>query len=129
MPANIASVDEESLRNDTRNLVRKTVEETLGRAAQRGASELVEAELYERTAGQFLPLDAEGKRLMFQVFADAYERQSVLIATNLGFSRWDSVFVDDQMATAVIARIVHHGRLVQFSGESYRVPHALMQEG
>jgi len=36
---------------------------------------------------------------------------------------------DDQMAAAVIDRIVHHGRLVQFRGESYRVRHALMQEG
>lgn len=77
----------------------------------------------------FLPLDAEGARLMFQVFADAYERQSVLITTNLEFSRWGSVFGDDQMAAAVIDRIVHHGRLIQFRGESYRVRHALMREG
>ena len=66
---------------------------------------------------------------IFQVFADAYERQSVVITTNLEFSRWGSVFGDDQMAAAVIGRIVHHGRLVQFRGESYRVRHALMQEG
>ena len=74
----------------------------------------------------FLPLDADGARLAFQVFADAYERQSVVIATNLEFSRWGSVFGDDQMAAAVIDLIVHHGRLVQFKGESYRVRHALM---
>ena len=77
----------------------------------------------------FLPLDAGGARLVFQVFADAYEAQSVVITTNLEFSRWGSVFGDDQMAAAVIDRIVHHGRLVQFRGESYRVRHALMQEG
>lgn len=40
-----------------------------------------------------------------------------------------TVFGDDQMAAALIDRIVHHGRLVQFRGESYRVRHALMQEG
>lgn len=74
----------------------------------------------------FLPLDADGARLVFQVFADAYERQSAVITTNLEFSRWGSVFGDDQMAAAVINRIVHHGRLVQFRGESYRVRHALM---
>ena len=76
----------------------------------------------------FLPLDADGARLLFQVFADAYERQSVVITTNLEFSRWGSVFGDDRMAAAVIDRIVHHGRLVQFRGESYRVRHTLMQE-
>jgi DNA replication protein DnaC len=31
------------------------------------------------------------------------------------------------MAAAVIDRVVHHGRLLQFKGESYRVRHALMQ--
>ena len=50
-----------------------------------------------------------------------------MITTNLEFSRWGSVFSDDQSA-AVIDRIVHHGRLVQFRGESYRVRHALMRE-
>ena len=59
----------------------------------------------------------DGARLLFQVFVDAYERQSVVITTNLEFSRWGSVFGDDQMA-AVIDRIVHHGRLVHFRGES-----------
>ena len=39
----------------------------------------------------FLPLDADGARLVFQVFADAYERQSVVITTNLEFSRWGGV--------------------------------------
>lgn len=77
----------------------------------------------------FLPLDADGARLLFQVFADAYETQSVVITTNLKFSRWGSVFGDDQMAAAAIDRIVRHGRLVQFRGESYRVRHALMREG
>ena len=43
----------------------------------------------------FLPLDADGARLLFQVFADAYESQSVVITTNLEFSRWGSVFGDD----------------------------------
>ena len=72
---------------------------------------------------------AGGARLLFQVFADAYKGQSVVITTNLEFSRWRSVFGDDQMVAAMIDRIVHHGRLVQFRGESYRVRHVLMREG
>ena len=59
--------------------------------------------------------------------SQAYESQSVALTTNLEFSRWGSVFGDDQMAAAVIDRVVHHGRLLQFRGESYRVRHALMR--
>ena len=77
----------------------------------------------------FLPLDADGARLLFQVVSGAYEAQSVVFTTNLEFSRWGGVFGDDQMAAAVIDRVVHHGRLLRFKGESYRVKHALMQGG
>ena len=77
----------------------------------------------------FLPLDAEGARLLFQVVSQAYETQSVVFTANLEFSRWGAVFGDDQMAAAAIDRVVHHGRLLRFKGESYRVRHALMQGG
>lgn len=77
----------------------------------------------------FLPLGAGGARLLFRVVSGAYGRQSLVITTNLEFSRWGAVFGDDQMAAAVIDRVVHHGRLVQFRGESYRVRHALMDGG
>lgn len=75
----------------------------------------------------YLPIDADGARLLFQVIADAYEQRSLVITTNLEFSRWGTVFGDDNMAAAIIDRLVHHGRLLQFRGESYRVNHALMK--
>lgn len=39
----------------------------------------------------FLPLDANDARLVFQVFADAYERQSVVTTTNLELSHRGSI--------------------------------------
>lgn len=93
----------------------------------RELAQIGRAELLVIDEPGFLPLDADGARLLFQVVSEAYERQSVVFTTNLEFSRWGSVFGDDQMAAAVIDRVVHHGRLLQFRGESYRVRHALMQ--
>lgn len=75
----------------------------------------------------YLPIDTEGARLLFQVIASSYEKRSLIITTNLEFSRWGTVFGDDNMAAAVIDRLVHHGRLLQFRGESYRVKYALMK--
>ncbi len=75
----------------------------------------------------YLPIDADGARLLFQVVSDAYEQRSLIITTNLEFSRWGTVFGDDNMAAAIIDRLVHHGRLLQFRGDSYRVGHALMK--
>lgn len=75
----------------------------------------------------YLPIDDEGARLLFQVIADGYEQRSLVLTTNLEFARWGTVFGDPTMAAAVIDRIVHHGRLLQFRGESYRVKNALMK--
>lgn len=67
-----------------------------------------------------------GSRLLFQVVTNAYERQSVIYTTNIEFSGWGRVFGDPNMATAIVDRTVHHGRMIRFEGESYRRTHALM---
>lgn len=51
MSGNMVSVDEESLKSDLRELVRKTVQETLNALLDEEADEMVGAERYERTAG------------------------------------------------------------------------------
>ena len=69
----------------------------------------------------YLPIDDEGARLLFQVIADGYEKRSLVLTTNLEFKRWGMSFGDENMAAAVIDRLVHHGRLLKFGGQSYRV--------
>lgn len=76
----------------------------------------------------YIPVDRDGARLLFQVVSDSYETRSLIITTNVEFSHWGSVFTDDQMAAAMIDRIAHHGHLVMFEGESYRMKHALMRQ-
>ena len=49
-----------------------------------------------------------------------------VITTNIEFSKWGVVFGDDKLASALIDRIMHHGRLVEFNGTSKRMEHALM---
>jgi DNA replication protein DnaC len=74
----------------------------------------------------YLPIDIDGARLLFQIIADSYERRSIVFTSNPEFSRWGDVFGDGDMAAAVIDRIVHHGRIIRFHGESYRSTHSLM---
>jgi len=75
----------------------------------------------------YVPVDKEGSQLLFRVIADSYESRSLVITTNLEFSKWGTVFTDDQMAAAMIDRLAHHGHLLVFEGESYRMKHALMK--
>ena len=76
----------------------------------------------------YVPVDRDGSQLLFQVISDSYESKSLLLTTNLEFSRWGSIFTDDQMAAAMIDRLVHHGHLILFEGNSYRMEHALMKQ-
>ena len=72
----------------------------------------------------YVPLDVDGARLLYQVIADSYERRSIVFTTNIEFSGWGTVFADDKLAAAIVDRVVHHGRLVEFGGPSHRLEHA-----
>lgn len=75
----------------------------------------------------YLPTDPDGAKLLFRVISMCYERVSLVITTNIEFSRWGKIFNDEDMAAAMLDRIVHHGRLVTYERESYRMQHALMR--
>lgn len=76
----------------------------------------------------YVPVDRDGSQLLFRVVSDSYESKSLLLTTNLEFSKWGGIFTDDQMAAAMIDRLVHHGHLILFEGNSYRMEHALMKQ-
>ena len=75
----------------------------------------------------YLPLEKEQAQLLFQLISSCYERRSLIITTNLEFSKWGTIFTDDQMAAAMIDRLAHHGHLLTFEGQSYRLRNALMR--
>ena len=74
----------------------------------------------------YVPFDVDGARLLYQVISESYERRSVIFTTNVEFSRWGTVFADDKLAAAIVDRVVHHGRLVEFGGPSHRLEESLM---
>jgi DNA replication protein DnaC len=69
----------------------------------------------------YVPLDRVGAQLLFEVISERYERKSVIINTNIEFSRWVNVFYDEQMTGAIIDRILHHCHLLLFPGQSNRI--------
>ena len=52
-----------------------------------------------------------------------------MITIDIDFSRWGKIFNGEDMAAAMLDRIVHHGRLVTYERESRRMQHSLMREG
>lgn len=67
----------------------------------------------------YVPL-GEGGKLLFQFISQRYERGSLIITSNLEFSRWIEVFGDPALTTALLDRLTHHSHILLFDGESYR---------
>jgi len=69
----------------------------------------------------YLPLDAVGATLFFQLIGARYERGSVILTSNKSYGEWDAVLGDAVMATAVLDRLLHHSTTINIRGESYRL--------
>ncbi len=69
----------------------------------------------------YIPLDRVGSQLLFDVISERYERKSIIINTNIEFSRWVNVFYDEQMTGAIIDCVLHHCHLILFPGQSNRM--------
>lgn len=76
----------------------------------------------------YLPVDRESAQLLFRVISESYERKAVIITTNLPFSQWGRLFTDEQLAAAIIDRIVHHGHLIVTGDRDWRLEHSLMKD-
>jgi DNA replication protein DnaC len=64
----------------------------------------------------------EEMEVLFTFLAERYERRSVLVSSNLVFSKWDQIFKDPMTTMAAVDRLVHHAIILEFDGESMRVP-------
>lgn len=73
----------------------------------------------------YLSFSHTGAELLFQVFADRYERSSLLITSNLAFGDWGQVFQGERMTAALLDRLTHRCHIFEMNGESYRFRESL----
>jgi DNA replication protein DnaC len=65
--------------------------------------------------------------VLFNLLAHRYERGSVMITSNLAFSRWDEIFKDPMTTAAAIDRLVHHSVVLELNITSYRLEESKKQ--
>lgn len=66
----------------------------------------------------------EEMEVLFTLLAHCYERTSVMITSNLPFSKWEKIFKDPMTTAAAIDRLVHHAVILEVNLESYRLEKA-----
>lgn len=66
----------------------------------------------------------EEMEVLFCLLADRYERGSIMITSNLPFSKWEQIFKDPMTTAAAIDRLVHHSVILELNISSYRLEHS-----
>lgn len=69
----------------------------------------------------YLPVDTREAYLFFQFVSHRYEKNSTIITSNKSFGDWQELFGDAVIATAILDRLLHHCKVVNIKGHSYRL--------
>jgi len=69
----------------------------------------------------YVQQNREEMEVLFTLLADRYERSSVMITSNLPFSKWELIFKDPMTTAAAIDRLVHHSIILELNLSSYRL--------
>ena len=69
----------------------------------------------------YVQQNREEMEVLFTLFADRYERGSIMITSNLPFSKWELIFKDPMTTAAAIDRLVHHSIILELNLNSYRL--------
>lgn len=72
----------------------------------------------------YVPFSKSGAELLFEVVSRAYERQSLIVTTNLPFEQWTEILINERLTGALLDRITHRVHIVEAKGESYRLKDA-----
>jgi DNA replication protein DnaC len=87
---------------------------------ERFLAQLERADLLVVDEVGYLSFSRVGAELLFQVFAERYERKSLLITSNLPFADWVQIFQGERMTAALLDRLTHRCHIFEMNGESYR---------
>ena len=69
----------------------------------------------------YMPISREESHLFFQFISNRYEKSSTIITSNKSFTEWGELFGDPVIVTAILDRLLHHCRVINMKGKSYRL--------
>jgi len=69
----------------------------------------------------YTPIEKREANLFFNMISEMYEKLSIVITSNKSFDAWAEMMGDSIMTTALLDRLLHHARIFNLDGESYRI--------
>ena len=65
----------------------------------------------------YISFDKVGAELLFNLISSRNEKGSIIVNSNLTFDRWEEIFHDPTLTTAVVDRLTHKGHILDISRE------------
>ena len=75
----------------------------------------------------YTPIEKKEANMFFNLVSELYEKSSVIITSNKSFDSWSEMMGDNIMTTALLDRLLHHAKIFNLDGESYRLKDKLKQ--
>ncbi len=69
----------------------------------------------------YTPIERKEANIFFNLISELYERSSIIITSNKSFDGWAEMMGDEIMTTALLDRLLHHAKVFNLDGESYRL--------
>jgi len=69
----------------------------------------------------YTPIEKREANLFFNLVSEMYEKLSIIVTSNKSFESWAEMMGDSVMTTALLDRLLHHARIFNLDGESYRI--------
>jgi len=110
------------------NLVTELVEARDDHRLSRLEQKLEKVDLLIVDELSYLTFSKSQSELLFHVLSIRNERGSVIITTNLEFSRWGELFPNSMLTAALIDRLTHHAHILNMNAESYRFKQRLSKK-
>ena len=76
----------------------------------------------------YTPIDRKEANSFFNLISELYEKASVVITSNKSFDEWAEMLGDEVMTTALLDRLLHHAKLFNLNGKSYRLKDKIKEE-
>lgn len=77
----------------------------------------------------YVSFDRQGADLLFSNLSLRATQRSTIITSNLTFERWDEVFGDAAVTSALVDRLTYKAILIDMEGDSYRLRETLRVNG
>lgn len=103
------------------NLIKILKTSEIQRSAEFRVKKIKKADLTIIDEIGYTPIERREANLLFNLVSEMYEKSSLIITSNKNVSDWAEMLGDEVMTVALLDRLLHHAKIFNLDGKSYRL--------